>query len=141
MNQKTIETFPENTVLDSTYLMCIEEVFPYLSFRLKIENEPIEIVFYDVFEYNQQSLDTPLPPQLLIQTESTSLKELIRVESEYRKYYDDEMEPPQMDFSECKHYIYYIDHYQFNIFAAGYKKENGFLEKYREQEKVKQIIA
>ena len=141
MNQKTIETFPENTVLDSTFLMCTHLILPTLTFRLKTDEELFELFFYKVLEYNQSSYESSQPSQLIIQTDSPSLKELIALEPAYRKYDDDDIETPEIDFTRCEHYIWNIGHYQFNIFAAGYKKENGFFEAYREQAKVKQIIA
>ena len=78
-------------------------------------------------------MDANAPSQLCIQTKNQALQELLERAPEIVTL-DPELPP-------YKHYVWNINGMEFNIFSTEYVKKGTFMEAYREQEKVKQIIA
>lgn len=130
-----IETFPENTVLDSTYTTFTQGVLPTTSIRVKIDHKPIEYAFYDVLDCNQQLLTYT--------SESISQLYILQESKELSKVLENIPDLPsqEIDLTEFKHYVLIIKDQRFDVFAAEHTKENGFLEIYREQTLVKKITT
>ena len=133
MTKQIIETFPQTIEFDSVYTSCIEDLLSTLNIRVRVGNKTMEYQFYDILEYNQVFVDANIPSQLCIQTKSQALQELLERAPEIVTL-DPELPP-------YKHYVWNINGTEFSLFATEYVKQDVFMEVYREQEKVKQIIV
>jgi hypothetical protein len=136
MNNNIIETFSQGVELDSTFLRCISEMLNTLILRIRIGDDEMEYCFYDVLEYTQEVFNIEENCQLLENTSNQWLDEF----GGFGKLYESDDYLSELNMSDCKHYIFNMKGWQFNILAFGFAKEAGFTEMYCEQQSVKDLV-
>lgn len=140
MKNKILEEF-DSIVLDSSQIKYSDdaideaELLNQFHIRAFINGLEREYLFYEVLEATQN---------IIPKTKSTS-NQLVLVENNdwidsYIQNRKGKYSIEIKDFSVFKHYIFYVEDYEFNILAEGYNMINRFFEIFRKYESMKNLI-
>lgn len=141
MKNKILEEF-DSIILDSSQIKYLDdaideaELLNQFHIRAFVNGNEREYLFYEVLEVTQRTRP---------KTESTTNNKLILVENndwidKYVQKRKGSYSIEIKDFSLFKHYIFYIQDYEFNILAEGYNTINKFFEIFRKYESMKNLI-
>jgi len=140
MKNKVLEEF-DSIVLDSSQIKYSDdsideaELLNQFHIRAFINSLEREYLFYEVLEVTQDIIPKtkPITNQLIVVENNDWIDSYIQ---NRKGKYSIEIK----DFSVFKHYIFYIEDYEFNILAEGYNMINRFFEIFRKYESMKNLI-
>lgn len=140
MKNKILEEF-DSIILDSSQIKYSDdaideaELLNQFHIRAFINGLEREYLFYEVLEATQNIIPKTKPTSnQLVLVENNDWIDLY-IQNRKGKYSIE-----IKDFSVFKHYIFYIEDYEFNILAEGYNMINGFFEIFRKYESMKNLI-
>lgn len=140
MKNKILEEF-DSIILDSSQIKYSDdsideaELLNQFHIRAFINGLEREYLFYEVLEVTQNIVPPkkPISNQLIVVENNDWIDSYIQ--NRKGKYLIE-----IKDFSIFKHYIFYIEDYEFNILAEGYNMINRFFEIFRKYESMKNLI-
>ncbi|MDO3423354.1 hypothetical protein QWT87_00540 [Chryseobacterium sp. APV1] len=140
MKNKILEEF-DSIILDSSQIKYSDdtideaELLNQFHIRAFINGLEREYLFYEVLEATQDIIPKtkPISNQLVLVENNDWIDSYIQ---NRKGKYSIEIK----DFSVFKHYIFYIEDYEFNILAEGYNMINRFFEIFRKYESMKNLI-
>lgn len=140
MKNKILEEF-DSIILDSSQIKYSDdsideaELLNQFHIRAFINGLEREYLFYEVLEVTQYIIPKtkPIGLQLVVVENNDWIDSYIQ----NRK---GEYSIGIKDFSVFKHYIFYIEDYEFNILAEGYNMIDRFFEIFRKYESMKNLI-
>lgn len=140
MKNKILEEF-DSIILDSSQIKYSDdaideaELLNQFHIRAFINGLEREYLFYEVLEATQNIIPKTKPTsnQLVLVENNDWIDSYIQ---NRKGKYSIEIK----DFSVFKHYIFYVEDYEFNILAEGYNMINRFFEIFRKYESMKNLI-
>lgn len=132
MTRKLLDTLDKNAVFKSSQINCIQDMLNTLTLNIEIEQTIWEYRFYDIIEHEQKITIHKNGANLSLDSTGYWLGQLM---------VDDSIDVPEdVVLEECKHYIFQIGNYEFNILAGGYVKAPEASRSYTSQELVKNLV-